>query len=91
MDGGESRGRTFSASSSAGPPAGQVGLTAPEISLSVSLFMDVHVPLAITDGLRRRGVDVLTAQEDAAATLADSELLERASALGRVTSCKNMR
>ncbi len=25
--------------------------------------MDVHVPLAITEGLRLRGVDVLTAQE----------------------------
>jgi hypothetical protein len=26
--------------------------------------MDVHVPLPITRGLRRRGVDVLTAQDD---------------------------
>ena len=46
--------------------------------------MDVHVPRAITDGLRLRGVDVLTAQDDGAARLPDSELLDRASALGRV-------
>ena len=46
--------------------------------------MDVHVPQAITEQLRRRGVDVLTAFEDQSATLADSELLERARVLGRV-------
>lgn len=31
------------------------------------LYMDAHVPFAITAGLRLRGVDVLTAQEDDAA------------------------
>jgi hypothetical protein len=46
--------------------------------------MDVHVPRAITVGLRARGVDVLTAQEDKAALLSDSELLDRASTLSRV-------
>jgi hypothetical protein len=46
--------------------------------------MDVHVPRAITEGLRLRGVDVLTAQEDQARRLADPELLDRAAALGRV-------
>ncbi len=46
--------------------------------------MDVHIPKAITDGLRCRGVNVLTAQEDGAARLPDSELLDRATALGRV-------
>ncbi|MDP3091950.1 MAG: hypothetical protein Q8N04_14830 [Nitrospira sp.] len=35
--------------------------------------MDVHIPKAITDGLRVHGVDVLTAQEDGAARLPDSE------------------
>ncbi len=45
--------------------------------------MDVHVPRAITEGLRLRGVDVVTAQEDAAAHLPDSALLDRATALGR--------
>jgi len=32
--------------------------------MSVGLYMDEHVPRAITEGLRLRGVDVLTAQED---------------------------
>jgi len=52
--------------------------------VSVGLYMDVHVPRAITEALRLRGVDVLTAQDDGAARLPDSELLDRASALGRV-------
>jgi len=46
--------------------------------------MDVHVRRAITVGLRLRGVDALTAQDDGAARLADPELLERAANLGRV-------
>ena len=46
--------------------------------------MDVHVPRAITEGLRLRSVDVLTAQEDGARLLADPELLDRVSSLGRV-------
>jgi hypothetical protein len=46
--------------------------------------MDHHVRRAITNGLRLRGVDVLTAQEDGAATLPDPQLLDRATALGRV-------
>ncbi len=52
--------------------------------MSVALYMDVHVPRPITRGLRRRGVDVLTAQEDGTAQWADPELLDRASQLGRV-------
>jgi predicted nuclease of predicted toxin-antitoxin system len=46
--------------------------------------MDVHVKRAVTDGLRRRGVDVLTAQEDGTNRLHDSELLDHATSLGRV-------
>jgi len=46
--------------------------------------MDVHVPQAITDQLRRRSVDFLTAIEDSSAELTDEELLERASSLERV-------
>jgi predicted nuclease of predicted toxin-antitoxin system len=46
--------------------------------------MDVHAPLAITESLRRRGVDTLTAQEDGAGLLDDAALLDRATALGRV-------
>jgi len=45
--------------------------------------MDVHIPFAITAGLRLRGVDVLTAQEDNTTTLSDPKLLDRATALGR--------
>jgi predicted nuclease of predicted toxin-antitoxin system len=52
--------------------------------VSVPLYMDVHVHQAITAGLRLRGVDVLTAQEDGARQLSDSGLLDRATALGRV-------
>ncbi len=52
--------------------------------MAIALYMDVHVPQAITDQLRRRGVDVLTAIEDTSAELADEALLERASSLERV-------
>jgi hypothetical protein len=53
--------------------------------------MDVHVPQAITDQLRRRGVDVLTAVEDDHNTKTDGELLERAHALGRVIFTHDIR
>ena len=42
--------------------------------LMVSLYMDHHVPSAITAGLRNRGVDVLTAEEDGSARLDDDPL-----------------
>jgi Domain of unknown function (DUF5615) len=48
------------------------------------LYMDVHVKAAITAGLRRRGLDVVTAQEDEGTRLEDVALLERATALQRV-------
>jgi hypothetical protein len=46
--------------------------------------MDHNVPAAITSGLRRRGVAVLTAAEDQTADWDDESLLERATHLGRV-------
>lgn len=46
--------------------------------------MDVHVPRAVTIGLRLKGIDVLTAQEDDMARADDDSLLTRASELGRV-------
>jgi len=52
--------------------------------VSVTLYMDVHVRRAITEGLRLRGVEVLTAQADNAARLLDPGLLDRARELGRV-------
>jgi len=48
------------------------------------LYTDVHVRRQVTIGLRIRGVDVLTAQEDNAATLEDPDLSNRASELERV-------
>ena len=46
--------------------------------------MDVHVRRAVTTALRLRSIDVLTAQEDGSAELADDVLLKRATELGRV-------
>jgi hypothetical protein len=46
--------------------------------------MDVHVHHAITVELRKRGVDVLTAQEDGTAEWLDPDLLNRATMLNRV-------
>ncbi|HYO98610.1 MAG TPA: DUF5615 family PIN-like protein [Pyrinomonadaceae bacterium] len=46
--------------------------------------MDVHVRRAVTDGLRMRGVNVLTAQEDGTGEFDDPRLLSRATELGRI-------
>jgi hypothetical protein len=52
--------------------------------VSVTLYMDVNVRQAVTDGLRLRGVEVLTAQEDGSRELEDDALLDRATELGYV-------
>jgi hypothetical protein len=52
--------------------------------VNVPLYFDVHVPSAIADGLRLRGVDVLRAQEDGTAELDDPPLLDRSTELERV-------
>ena len=52
--------------------------------MSVRLYFDVHVRLAIVTGLRLRGVDVIRAQEDEASELKDPLLLDRAGKLGRL-------
>ncbi len=52
--------------------------------MTLALYMDHHVKRQVTAGLRRRGVDVLTAFEDGADTLPESDLLDRATALTRV-------
>ena len=49
-----------------------------------TLYMDVHVPMAVTETLRRRGLDILTSQDDGTATRDDEGLLARAAELGRV-------
>jgi hypothetical protein len=50
----------------------------------VPLYMDHHVPRAITEGLRLRGTDVITAYDDGTSDMDDSALLDRAGELGRV-------
>ncbi len=52
--------------------------------MGLSLYMDVHVPRAITRTLTAAGVDVTTAQEDGCAKIPDPDLLDRAGSLGRV-------
>ncbi len=52
--------------------------------MGVALYMDAHVPRAITEQLRLRGVDVLAATEEGTNRLPDAQLLARASELGRV-------
>lgn len=51
--------------------------------MAIGLYFDVHVDHAIAAQLRLRHVDVVTAQEDSAAQLADDLLLERAAKMGR--------
>lgn len=50
----------------------------------IALYMDQHVPRAITTDLRLREADVVTAHEDGASRMDDSELLDRAGELERV-------
>ena len=57
----------------------------------VQLYMDVHVPQSITDQLRRRGVDVLTAIENDSDELLDDELLEHVRSLERVLFTQDIR
>lgn len=59
--------------------------------MAVALYMDVHVPYAITEQLRRRGVNVLTAFEDNALELPDDELLARSTELQRVLFTQDIR
>lgn len=55
----------------------------------VSLYLDHHVDFAIAEGLRLRGIDVLTCQEDGTAHWDDERLLDRAQSLGRVIFSKD--
>lgn len=52
--------------------------------MAIALDMDHHVPRAITQELRLRGVDVLTAADDHAEAMPDRLLLDRALSLRRV-------
>ena len=52
--------------------------------MAIQLYMDHHVDKDITRGLRRRGVDVLTAYEDGTNRLDDPDLLDKATELQRL-------
>jgi hypothetical protein len=52
--------------------------------MMAALYMDVHIPAAVTAGLRIRGIDVLTSQEDGTREQDDASLLRRATELERV-------
>lgn len=52
--------------------------------MSLALYMDENVPGAITEGLRLRGVDVLTVQEDGQTSFPDSVIFDRAIELQRI-------
>lgn len=59
--------------------------------MAVGLYMDVHVPQAITDQLRTRAVDVLTAWDDGCNELPDEQLLEHAREISRLTFTQDIR
>ncbi len=50
----------------------------------VALYRNEHVPGAITRGLRRRGVDVITVQEDGRGGTPDPVVLDRAGQLHHI-------
>jgi len=51
--------------------------------VSYAFYMDVHIPRAVTDGLRLRDIDVLTTQEDGTTETEDANLMDRATELDR--------
>lgn len=59
--------------------------------MPVALYMDVHIPVAITEQLRLRGVDVITAIELSTNQLDDDDLLRDAMARGRVIFTHDIR
>ncbi len=59
--------------------------------MAIALYMDVHVPQAITEQLRRRGIDVLTAFDDRTTELSDDQLLVRVTELKHVLFTQDIR
>jgi hypothetical protein len=51
--------------------------------MAIGLYLDHHIPRAIADQLRLRGIDILTTLEDGTNRLADPLLLDRATELKR--------
>ena len=52
--------------------------------MSIALYMDENVAKSITEGLRRRDVDVLTVREDGLSGEPDPTVFDRATELQRV-------
>lgn len=52
--------------------------------MSINLYMDENVPLPVTEGLRRRDVDVLRVQDDGRKGMPDNIVLDRAAELQRI-------
>jgi predicted nuclease of predicted toxin-antitoxin system len=52
--------------------------------MPLRFYTDEHIPDAITDGLRARGIDVLRVQDDGHGHTDDSIILDRAAFLGRI-------
>ena len=52
--------------------------------MSRALYLDENVDAAIKEGLRRRGIDVLSVQEDGRTADPDDRVLDRCDELGRV-------
>lgn len=51
--------------------------------MSIALYLDENVARAVAIGLRLRGVDVITPEDDNCRGIADPLLLDRATELGR--------
>lgn len=52
--------------------------------MPLAFYLDVHVPVAIAEGLRLRGIDVLTSQDDGTRRSSDEDLLWQATKYGRI-------
>ena len=59
--------------------------------MGVRLYMDVHIPMAITRQLRLRGVDTVTATEEGTNQLPDDQLLMLAGSQGRALFTHDIR
>ncbi len=59
--------------------------------MSVALYMDVHIPMAITRQLRLPGVDVVAATEERTNALTDDALLNLAGEQGRLLFTHDIR
>jgi hypothetical protein len=58
--------------------------------MSLALYLDHNVQLAVADGLLTRGLDVLTARSDGFDRRSDRAMLERAAELDRVLFTQDM-